>query len=346
MKALANRIPSAAQLSRRDALRILGLAGTAALLAPGLLHSAEPVAVKPTLPTLAGPQPGFYRFRIGSLEALALNDGGFSPSVAESPLGVGEPREHIVASLRDTFLPTENIQIPFNVLLVRTDSDLLMIDAGCGSMFGPAGGRLLGNLAAAGVKPEQITGIILTHVHGDHFGGLLDANKEPVFKNAHLFISRKEHAFWTSASPDFSAQPMPEDARKGLIVGAQSCLNTLKDRWQFIAPGEKLMEGLEIIDAPGHTPGHIALLFSSGSDQLLHFVDAAHHHALSFAHPEWKLAFDTQPPIATATRKKLFDRAAADRLRVFGGHMPFPSLGHIRAIGGHYEHVIEPLTIG
>ncbi|MFT3868142.1 MAG: MBL fold metallo-hydrolase [Nibricoccus sp.] len=333
------------QLSRRDALRFFGLAGTAALLTPSLFGANEPATIKNPPATLAGAQPGFHRFRIGAFEALALNDGGFAPTPAESPFGVGEPREKVVATLRDAFLPGDKVQLPFNVLLVRTDSDLLMIDAGCGSMFGPAGGRLVANLAAAGVKPEQITGIILTHAHADHFGGLLDANKEPVFKNAHLFISRKEHAFWTSASPDLSAQPLPEETRKSFIAGAQSYLETLKGRWQFIAPGEKLMEGLEIVDAPGHTPGHVALLFSSGSEQLLHFVDAAHHHAISFSHPEWKLAFDTQPPIANATRKKLFDRAAADRLRVFGGHMPFPSLGHIRSVGDHYEFVIEPSSI-
>lgn len=335
-----------AQLSRRDALRLFGLAGTAAFLAPKLFGSTESSATsKLATPSLAGAQPGFRRFRIGAFEALALNDGGYAPTIAESPFGVSEPREKIVTSLHDAFLPVDKTQIPFNVLLIRTDSDLLLIDAGCGSMFGPAGGRLVANLAAAAITPEQITGIILTHVHGDHFGGLIDAHKEPVFKNAHHFINRQEHAFWTGAAPDLSAQPMSEEGRKGFIAGAQSCLTALKDRWQFIAPGEKLIEGLEIIDAPGHTPGHIALLFSSGTEQLLHFVDAAHHHALSFAHPEWKLAFDAQPPIAITTRRKLFDRAAADRLRVFGGHMPFPSLGHIRAIGDRYEFVIEPSSI-
>lgn len=347
MKLLSqNRFTARSQLSRRDALRLFGLAGSAALLTPQLLRAAEPVTAQPAVPSLAGVQPGFYRFRIGSLEALALNDGGFAPALAESPFGVGEPREKVAATLHDSFLATDKTQIPFNVLLVRVGAELIMIDTGCGTLFGPVGGRLVANLAAAGIKPEQITGIILTHAHADHFGGLLDATtKEPVFKNAKLFINRKEHAFWTGASPDLSAQPLPEETRKNFIAGAQSCLETLKGRWQLIAPGEKLLEGLEIIDAPGHTPGHIALLFSSGSEQLLHFVDAAHNHAISFAHPEWTLAFDTQPPIAISTRKKLLDRAAADRLRVFGGHMPFPSLGHVRAISNHYEYVIEPASI-
>jgi glyoxylase-like metal-dependent hydrolase (beta-lactamase superfamily II) len=341
-----NRSTASHSLSRRDALRLFGLAGSAALLTPRLLQAAEPVTVKLPAPSLAGTQPGFYRFRIGSLEALALNDGGFAPAIAESPFGIGEPHAKVSAVLHDAFLATDRVQLPFNVLLVRMDSELIMIDTGCGTLFGPAGGRLVANLAAAGIKPEQITGIILTHAHADHFGGLLDATtKEPVFKNAKLFISRKEHAFWTGASPDLSAQPLPEETRKSSIAGAQSCLEALKGRWQFIAHGEKLLEGLEIIDAPGHTPGHVALLFSSGSEQLLHFADAAHNHAISFAHPEWTMAFDTQPPIAIATRKKLFDRAAADRVRVFGGHMPFPSLGHLRATDGHYEYVIEPSAL-
>ncbi|MFT3782980.1 MAG: MBL fold metallo-hydrolase [Nibricoccus sp.] len=333
------------QFSRRDALRFFGIVGSAALLTPKLSFGAEPASTA-SVPALAGPQPGFYRFRIGALEALALHDGGFAPPVAESPFGVGEPREKISATLRDAFLAPDKVQIPFTVLVVKIGSELVMVDSGCGTMFGPAGGKLVANLAAAGVKPEQITAIVLSHVHGDHFGGLVDqTSKEPVFKNAKLFINRKEYDFWSGSSPDLSALAMPEETRKGFIAGAQGCLNALKGKWQFIAPGEKLIDGMEIIDAPGHTPGHIGLMFSSGSEQLLHFVDAAHHHAISFAHPEWKLAFDTQPPVATATRKKLFDRAAADRLRVFGAHMPLPALGHVRSIDGHYEFVIEPYSI-
>lgn len=341
---LQNR-PVTSNFSRRDALRLLGLAGTAALFTPSLLRAAEPTATPILPPTLSGTQSGFYRFKIGALEALALNDGGITPAVADSPFGVGEPRENVIATLHDAFLPTDKVQLPFNVLVVRIGSELIMVDSGCGPVYGAAGGRLVANLAAAGVKPEQITAIILSHVHGDHFGGLLDANKEPVFKNAKLFIHRQEHAFWTGSSPDLSAMKFPEENKKAAIVGAQTYLNALKGKWQFITGGDKLLDGIEVVEAFGHTPGHIALLLSSGSDQLLHFVDAAHNNAISFAHPEWIVAFDTQPQVAIATRRKLYDRAAADRVRVFGAHMPFPALGHIRATSGHYEFVIEPSTI-
>jgi len=336
----------AARLSRRDALRLFGLASFTAAFTPSLLRAAETAPTAAPVLSLAGGQPGFYRFNIGAIEALALSDGGMAPAVNECPFGVGEPREKVAATLHDAFLPTDKVRIPFNVLVVRLGSDLVMIDAGCGGAFGPIGGHLTAQLAAAGIKPEQITAIILSHVHGDHFGGLLDANKEPAFKNAKLFIHRQEHAFWIGASPDLSAMKMADDTKKNFIAGAQSVLAAFKGKWQLISSSEKLFDGLEIVEAFGHTPGHIALLFSSGNDQLLHFVDAAHHHVLSFAHPEWIMAFDSHPAAAIETRKKLFDRAAADRLRLFGAHMPFPALGHLRSTQGHYEYVTEPLVIG
>lgn len=329
-------------LSRRDALRLFGLAGVTAAFAPSLVRGAEATGARPSIPSLAGAQPGFFRFKIGAFEALAVNDGGFAPPVEQSPFGVGEPREKVSETLREAFLAPDKTQIPFNVLLVRMGSELVMIDAGCGSAMGPAGGRLVENLAAAGVKPEQISAIILTHAHGDHFGGLLDGSDQPVFKNAQLFVTRVEHDFWTGSSPDLSELKMPAETKAGFIKGAQKYLNAFKGKWQFIKPGEKLLDGIEIVDEPGHTPGHIGVLFASGSDQLLHFVDVAHHHALSFAHPEWVLAFDAQPKLAIETRRKIFDRAAADRVRVFGAHMPFPALGHVRSLQGRYEYVIEP----
>lgn len=337
-------VASAAGVSRREALRLLGLAGGAALLSSSVARAADATAApRPALPSLAGSQPGFYRFKVGGFEALALNDGGFSPPVAQSPFGVGEPAEAVAAELHAGFLSTERVSLPFNVLLVRTGTELVLVDAGCGSAMGAAGGKLVSNLAAAGVQPEQITGVILTHVHGDHFGGLLDAQQQPVFKNARHFVGKKEHEFWSGASPDLSGTGIPEQGRAGFISSAQACLTALKGKWEFVAGGDKLFDGLEILDTPGHTPGHLALLFSSGKEQVLHIADVAHSHVISFARPEWRMAFDAQSDVAVATRRKIFDRAAADRLLVFGSHMPFPALGHIRRNGkGGYEHVIAP----
>lgn len=335
-------------VSRREALRWLGLGG-AALLATGgaRLPGAEPDKAGGSEAGGMLVQPAFYRFKIGAFDAIAFNDGAFNPPVTQSPFGVGEPVEAKEAVLREAFLPAGTVNLQFNVLLVRMGAETVLFDAGCGGLFGAAGGRLAAQMAAAGVNPDEVTGVFLSHAHGDHFGGLFGGDgKTPVFKNAKHFVGRAEFDFWTGASPDVSALRQPEEGRRGMVAGARGALEALRGKWRFVAGGDKILDGLEIIDAPGHTPGHLAFLISSGGEQLLHFVDAAHHHAITFARPEWVLAFDVRPEQAEATRRKLFDRAAADRLRVFGAHMPFPSLGHIKALdGGRYEYVIAPWQV-
>ena len=338
-----------AGVSRREALRLLGLGGATALLASsGGLRAAESAAVAAGV-KLSG-QPGFYRFKIGAHEALAFNDGGFAAPFDQSPYaaGVADGSAQIAETLKKAYLPPDKVQVPFNVLLVRIGTEWVLIDTGAGSAFGAAAGKLRAQLAAAGLGPGQISAVLISHANGDHIGGLLDDDtKQPVFKNATHYIGRREFEFWMGADPDLGRLPLGAEVARQMIAGARSVLGALKDKFQLVAPGEKLIDGLEIVDAPGHTPGHLAFLVSSGDEQLLHFVDAAHHHALTFAHPEWAFAYDAQPSAAAATRKALLDRAAADRLRVFGAHMPFPALGHVKPIaGGRYEYVIEPWLPG
>ena len=140
-------------ISRRDALGLLGFAGAGVVLGTTLARASTDADA----PSLAGVQPGHYRFTIGDIEALAVNDGGFAVTPSESPFGIGEPREKVTEALRDALAPTDMMRLPFNVLLMRIGSELVMVDTGCGPTFGAVGGRLVGNLAAAGVKPEQIT---------------------------------------------------------------------------------------------------------------------------------------------------------------------------------------------
>jgi glyoxylase-like metal-dependent hydrolase (beta-lactamase superfamily II) len=325
-------------LSRRDALKLLGIGGAAAAFAPRLFSAGSADAP----PSLAGPQPHYYRFHMGDLEAVALLDGEISGSLKDMAWWVNVPEAQLSTTLQSAFEAPNEIRLAFTVMLVRTGNELLLIDSGCGPLFGPIGGKLISSLAAIGIKPEQITTVLVSHLHGDHFGGLLDGEKRPVFPNARLLVNEREHAFWSQASPDVSAVAMPDAARRQAVDNAHAYLTALKDRWHFVKPGETPVPGVEIIDAPGHTPGHIAALLGQGDQRVLHLADAAHHHAISFEHPEWKFVADVQPEVAQQTRRTLLGRAARERLRVFGAHLPFPALGHVRAASGHFEYVIEP----
>jgi glyoxylase-like metal-dependent hydrolase (beta-lactamase superfamily II) len=337
-----NPLPHAS-LSRRDALKFLGLAGGLSLAAPGWLAAA---GEKPAPPGLGGDQAGYHRFKIGDFEALALFDGGFAPPSDGSPFGVDEAPGAVAATLEAALLPGDRVHLPFNVLLVRAGSELVLVDAGAGAAMGPAGGKMFAALARAGVRPEQITGVILTHAHGDHCGGLVDAEKRAVFPNARLFVGRKEHEFWMASSPDLSGMAVPPDAHAGFVLTAQTAIGAYRDRLELVKGGDRILEGFELLDTAGHTPGHLAVLVASGKDQLLHFADVAHHHAISFAHPGWRFAYDADPGLAAETRRKLLDRAAADRLRLFGTHMPFPCLGRARKTANAYEFVPEPFMVG
>jgi glyoxylase-like metal-dependent hydrolase (beta-lactamase superfamily II) len=331
-------------VSRRDALRLFGLTAATALFAPGFVRGAATDAPGNGV-SLSGQQPGFYRFNIGAFEAIAFFDGGMAGPTAQLQFWKDHGPEELGSTLKNAFLPPDQIRIPFCVLLVRMGSELVLLDSGAGALFGPIGGKLAAQLAAAGVKSEQITAVILTHAHGDHMGGLLDpVTKAPVFKNARHFIHRREHDFWTGSSPDLSGLGLPDADKQGFIASAKAHLAAIK--FDQIKGGEKLLDGLEIIETPGHTPGHISVLFSSGNDQLLHLVDTVHHHIFSFEHPDWSIAFDSDPATAIETRKRILDRASADRLRVFGAHLPFPGLGHVRILAkDRYEYVIEPNMI-
>jgi glyoxylase-like metal-dependent hydrolase (beta-lactamase superfamily II) len=328
-----------ATFTRRDAFKIAAAAGMMAAIPWSGILEAEAAA-----PELKGPQAGgYYRFTIGDVEAVVISDGALSFQPIQPTWAPEASKEELEGTLRSAFLPTDRLNLEVNTLLLKIGGELILVDSGAGKLFGPSLGKVRERLSAAGVEPGQVTGVVLTHAHGDHFGGLLDADGKPVFSNAAYFASKTEVDFWTGSDPDFSKLRIPKERREQALEGARKYIAAIKGRLTPVMPGKKIVEGLEVVDAPGHTPGHIALLVSSGKEALLNAADTVHHHKLMFAHPEWTSAFDVDPKLGAETRSRILDRAAADGLRVLGYHLPFPGIGHVRTVkGGGFEWVPEP----
>ncbi|EDY20529.1 beta-lactamase domain protein [Chthoniobacter flavus Ellin428] len=330
-------------LHRRELLRLLGLGGLAAFLGRNASAAEQAVAAAAAPAEAPNPAACYRRFHIGDATAYVLND-GYMPMPIQPMLATEAPAEELAKVLAAHFQKPV-AEMPFNVLLVNLRGEWVLFDAGAGGFSAPTIGRLLPVMVAAGVQPEQITGIFISHAHSDHIGGLVDAKtKELVFPHAKYFMHQREFDYWTAPSPDVSGLRLPKEFISGMLEMVQTVLNKAKPKIQMIAPGDRVLEGIELIDAPGHTPGHFAFAITSGNEQLLHIVDAAHHEVLMFEHLDWTMAGDSTPALASVTRKKLFDRAAADRSRIFAAHFAYPALGYVRKNDTGYEFVHDRWT--
>jgi glyoxylase-like metal-dependent hydrolase (beta-lactamase superfamily II) len=239
-------------------------------------------------------------------------------------------------------LPTDQLTLSFNPLLIDNGKDLLLCGPGSGKLLVPSTGRLLQQLQLAGYKPDQITSVFLSHAHVDHLGGLLSDEGRPVFSSAQHFVNEQEWDFWTGKTPDLTKQPLDDKTKSDFIQLAQETFGTLEKNFKRVAPGTSLIDGVVVQSAPGHTPGHTALRIQSDKQELVHVFDLAHHPVVMFKNPSWTVAFDTDPALAADTRKKMFNEFAGNRTRVLAYHLPFPGVGHVAKegmdFGGSLKH--------
>jgi glyoxylase-like metal-dependent hydrolase (beta-lactamase superfamily II) len=305
------------------------LAGTAAL-------SATPVigrAVSAAQPFSGQQAPAYYRFKVGDFEVTAINDGfvrrpldGFIRNAAI---------EDVRALLGAAFLPTDQMTIPFTTIVVNTGSKLVMIDSGNGNSGAPTTGSWMANFRAAGFDPANVDAVVISHFHGDHINGLRLKDGTAVFPKAQIMVPEPEWAFWMS---DDRMNAAPE-AMKGAFANVRRVFGPIaKDVTQF-QWGKDPVSGIMAIDAHGHTPGHTAFVVNSGNGKLMVMSDTTNNPVLFVRKPEWTAVFDMNGEQATATRKRLLDMAAADRLQVSFYHAAFPATGHILKESGGYQMV-------
>lgn len=327
--------------SRRRVLAIgaMGFAGAAI---------SRPVIARPQEASAANSpqQARFYRFKVGAIEAVSISDTTFDVTPVQplfSPEATAEEQGKV---FDEAYQPRDHVPLAFNVMAFKFGSETILIDTGYGNEMPNSPGLLASTLTAAGIAPKSVTGIVISHAHPDHIGGLLDASGNAAFPNARIFIGKTEHDFWTSANPDLSGVRAGASVAQSWLTGAHKTFGALKGKFELVKGGDRILNGLELVDTPGHTPGHMSVVIHDGKDSLVAMGDVAHNHVLMFARPEWGFGFDSNHAQAVASRKKLFDRIASERLRVYGYHMPWPGLGNIRKQGAGYEWLIEPWSWG
>lgn len=239
-----------------------------------------------------------------------------------------------------TCLPDGTYPAATNAFLLRTEDRHILIDAGYGR-------RLFEHLETLGVTPGQIDVILLTHMHGDHIGGLM-RNGQAAFPQAVLYLSQAEHDFWTD---DRAMQQAGPDRRNG-FVQARSVIAAYGDRLHLFpaaepdAPGPELLPGIRGIAAYGHTPGHAAFLLESEDEELLVWGDLTHAMAIQMPYPEVALVYDSDAGQAIETRKRILEYVAENRISVAGMHIPYPAVGNVaRAKDGTGGYTYTPYCL-
>ncbi|NAZ37888.1 MBL fold metallo-hydrolase [Rubellimicrobium sp. CFH 75288] len=292
-------------LSRRSALLTGALLPLAAPALVGLRPAAaqDASAVPPLGPSRTIP--------LGAWRVSALLAGMGRMEDPQSTFGLDVDAETFRAVSEENFVPADRTVGFFTPTLVDTGAERILFDTG----LEPGG--LVAALEHAGYAPADVTHVVLTHMHPDHVGGLVGAAGEPTFPAATIVAGRTEFDFWAGQENEmFDTRVRP-----------------LADGITLIEPGDAVREGVEAVDAFGHTPGHLAFLLESEGERLMLTADTANHHVWSLGRPDWAVRFDMDREAAARTRRRLLGRIADERMAMLGYHLPFPAIGFVQRDG-------------
>ncbi|WP_431304141.1 MBL fold metallo-hydrolase [Sediminicoccus sp. BL-A-41-H5] len=306
-------------------------AGSAAFATALALPAA---AQQGAAPAPAAQAPGFYRFRVGGWLITTVHDGFFRRPLEGFVRNA--PLPEVQAVMAESFLPGDALTINFTITFAQRGDALVVFDAGNGvTAAGATNGRMIANMAAAGIDPARVTHVIQSHFHGDHINGLLNAENGRAFPNAEIIVPAPEWAWWTDEG---NSTRSPEGQRPTFANAARR-FAPYQGRVRQITPGGEVMPGISSIAAHGHTPGHTIYRISDGADQMIFLADVTNRPELMARRPDWQIVFDFDGDAAAATRRRILDMAATDRVRVTGYHFPFPANGFFTRDGQGYRFV-------
>jgi glyoxylase-like metal-dependent hydrolase (beta-lactamase superfamily II) len=289
---------------------------------------------------------GAYPLQVGNQAAWALHD-GFLWGEPVQQYAVGVSDAEIATLFEPHFLNPQRIQLGMNPILFRWGTELVLADTGMGSVVGDPIGFLGKRLSALRIQPDEVSVVLLTHLHIDHVGGLLDrANKKSLFPRARIFISEAEIEFWRVPNPDISElRDVPPELIALTIHCAHDALEILAKQIEPFAEETELLPGVHSVPLPGHTPGQSGYLFQSEESRFMVIGDAMYDPVLHVQRPEWTSMGDAQRQRTVDTRRELLARLAKEKLRFQCYHFPFPGIGYIRRDrDGGFEFVPDRWT--
>ena len=255
------------------------------------------------------------RFKLGAFEVTAILAGTRTVGDIQTIFGTNASPEEFAEVSAAHFIPADRAQFFFTPTVVNTGSELILFDTG----LNPEG--ITSALAAADYTPDQIDTVVITHMHGDHIGGL---GGGATFPNARYVTGQAEFDAWDMAGDE----------------GFEANVRPIAEKTEFISEGGSVASGITGMEAFGHTPGHMIYMLESEGEQLAITADTANHYVWSLGYPDWEVRFDRDKAAAAASRRKVFGMLAADKLPFIGYHMPFPAMGFVEENGeGGFRYV-------
>jgi glyoxylase-like metal-dependent hydrolase (beta-lactamase superfamily II) len=295
------------KFTRRAALAA-GAALPLAAVAPGVANAKA---------EMKGPStPIHNRIALGDFEVTTLLAGSRAVEAPQNIFGMNVSEEEFVTASEEAYIPADKVQFFFTPTLVNTGSELILFDTGLNAE------GITAAVEAAGYSADQVDKVVITHMHGDHIGGLMGDAGE-TFANASYITGSAENNHWSKADNDnYKGRVMP-----------------VLEKTSFLDDGGSVASGVTAMAAFGHTPGHMGYMVESAGHQLMLIADLANHPVWSLAKPDWEVKFDMDKSAAAASRRKVLGMLAADRVPMVGYHMPFPGIGFVAAKGDGFEYI-------
>jgi glyoxylase-like metal-dependent hydrolase (beta-lactamase superfamily II) len=322
------------ELTRRTVLT-----GAIAATAAGTLTTSSTRAAAPPAATQA---PGWYRYKVGSIEVTVVTDGVSKFKFADDHV-TNKSRDEVNAALAATYYEKDMMTTPYNPVVVNTGSKLIVIDTGTSEAnferSKGVAGQFQANLKAAGIDRNAVDTVVISHFHGDHINGLLAPDNKLAFPNAEILVPAAE---WKFFMDDGEMSRAPAGRMQDVFKNLRRVYDALGRKVTPYEPNTEVAPGVTAVATPGHTPGHNSHIVASGSAKVYIQADVTHVPFLFVRHPDWHAFYDQDGKMAEETRRKVYDMLAAEKMMVQGFHYPFPGLAYVEKTGTGYREIPVP----